>query len=278
MQTSPDFGTRRVFFMHVAKTGGISFAHLLRSAFRPEEICPPPSGGGFWRHDPADVAHYRLFIGHFGSDFIDAVDGGGYKITIVRDPRQRVVSLYDFWRSIPPEWSESLHEDDFDAPAFARSMSFSEFLETKNVMVWPSFTNAMARQLVGTDYHKLEVDECAAQTEAQKRLSRFDLVLTTEELSRAQPHLARKWDLPVPSESTLHMNRTYDPAHHDSSRTRPSEADLEKIDRLNRVDTFLYKMVAQRETQWDDSSDPVEPEASLWSKLKSILPRRAAST
>ena len=244
-------GTRKVFFLHVPKTGGVSLCSLLRGFSRPEEICPPPTGDGRWRHRVSDVAHYKLFMGHFDTDFMDAVDPSGVKITILRDPRTRIISTYDFWRSISPNWDQNLAEVDDDAPSYARSVTFSEFLNTDVDWVLDGISNSAARQLLGSSYPSFVQDEAGAIREASRRLEGFDWFTTTERLSEDLPFLARYFGVQLPAGTMIHLNRTYgyEPVANRPliSRTIPTESDLAKIDRLNAIDTALYRIAVKRD-------------------------------
>jgi len=243
----------RTFFMHVPKTGGISLSSLLRGAFRPHEVCPPSIGDGRWRHRATNVAHYKLFLGHFNTDFINAVDREGFKITILRHPRDRVISTYDFWRSAPNDWNKQLTEVDEDAPSYAKRVTFSEFLKSDIPWVLDGISNSIARQLLGSDFSAYAHNQDAATREACDRLSGFDWYTTTECLSEDLPSLARLFGISEPSDTIIHLNRTYDYEPNEQRpavvKTTPTEGELQQIDDLNTIDTALYHMaVRQRNT------------------------------
>jgi hypothetical protein len=249
-----DTGTREpktcahVFFMHVPKTGGISLASFLRGMFSPEDICPPSPGDGRWRHRPQDVSHFRFFTGHFSVDFIDALDPAGFKITVLRHPRQRIVSIYDFWRSIDRSWSEQLSDIDEDAPSFAKSVDFATFLRSEKHWVIEGISNTMSRQLLGDRFASIAHDKRRAARAAFDRLTGFDWFTTTEALSEDFASLASAFGVSGPGADRIFLNRTYEPAAYESrqavTRTVPAMADLRHIDRTNHIDTELYSMAA----------------------------------
>ena len=253
MQGNAKLCARRVFFMHVPKTGGVSVSTFLQSIFRPAEICPPPTGDGRWRHRPSEVAHFRLFSGHFSTDFIDALDPAGFKLTVLRHPRERVVSIYDFWRSIRSEWSAQLAEIDEDAPSFAKQTSFSEFLISDKPWVQEGIANATARQLLGTNYDSFAHNERLAAGVAFERLRCFDWFSTTNTLSADFPILAASLGVPPPAPKHKHLNSTYTPRADEIrlpvERTMPTKADLSRIDQNNRIDEALYRMALRTTKQ-----------------------------
>lgn len=245
--------------MHVPKTGGISLAAFLRGMFKPEEICPAPGGDGRWRHSPREVSHYRFFPGHFSIDFIDALDPAGFKITILREPMHRVVSVYDFWRSIDSCWSAQLSDRDQDAPSFAKSVDFSAFLRSDLYWVIEGISNSMSRQLLGENYDRIAKDERRAAKAAFDRLQTFDWFTTTDALTEDFASLASLFGVPAPDPGQRILNETYAPAPNENrtsvARTIPTAADLRQIDRSNRIDTALYRMAVRYRAQQRGGSE-----------------------
>jgi hypothetical protein len=204
-----------------------------------------PADGGPWAHDPAAVAHYRLFSAHFDLDFIDTVDSNGFKLTILREPRARVVSLYDFWRSITDEWADAnLEAAPFNAPRYARSVTFAEFIRSDNPPMVSSVSNSMARQLLGRRFEGLADDTLGAANAAFAALLRFDWFATTEGLSAAILELAGTLGASPPERT--HRHNTYEPEASEPriavGRTHPTPADLKHLASINRIDAELYRL------------------------------------
>lgn len=220
---------------------------FLQTVFRPDEICHPPVGDGRWRHRPSDVRHFTLFLGHFDVDFIDAVDPNGFKITILRDARERVVSTYDFWRSIPDDFSKTLSWRDEDAPRYAKSVSFSDFLRSDKPWVLDGISNSMARQLLGAKYKSVSIDESVATQAAVDKLLTFDWFTETASLRDDLASLADYFGVSAPPQ--FHLNRTYDCGPNEQQRliqrTIPTPDDLSQIDSLNQIDAALYRIASR---------------------------------
>jgi hypothetical protein len=238
-----------VFFMHVPKTGGVSLSAFLGGMFSAEDICPAPTGDGRWRHNPQDVAGFRFFTGHFDVDFIDALDPAGFKMTILRNPRDRIVSVYDFWRSVSPEWSARLSDIDEDAPSYAKSVDFSTFLASDKYWVVEGISNSMARQLLGAQYVRIADNESKAARAAFDRLLTFDWFTTTESLSEDFASLASLFGAAGPDPSQTVLNKTYLSSAQENrvpvAKTTPTRAELRRIDRSNRIDAELYRMAVR---------------------------------
>jgi hypothetical protein len=88
-----------VVFLHIAKTAGTSIVHFFRRRLPGDAIC---SHGDFLQFDgdSADrgrsLADYRFVSGHFGYSDVAALLPDAYSFTFLRDPVDRVLSLYKF--------------------------------------------------------------------------------------------------------------------------------------------------------------------------------------
>jgi hypothetical protein len=118
--------TTRVVFIHVPRSGGTSLHDILAEAVGPDRVCPA-------RHNNlqlclgGDLARSRLFSGHYDRNCLSLVPGGATKVvTMLRDPRRRLVSLYDFLRSHRPA---AIEASGLELAAAARKYGLSDFLD-----------------------------------------------------------------------------------------------------------------------------------------------------
>jgi hypothetical protein len=233
--------SQRLFFIHTPKAGGVSVSEWLRTLYRPDEICPA-SADGVWRTPLSEAAAYSLFVGHFDIDFVKAVDPNGTKLTVIREPVQRVVSLYDFWRSFDPEWAD-LEYGEVSGPRYARSMSFSAFIHSEDPVVADNISNLATSQLLGSRFAFLKGEPQAAIRQAISTLLSFDWFTTTNRLSAAIEKLANMLNVPPPEQRQL--NRTYEPEpgapRSRVRRTCPTGEDVRHLAELNSLDTALYR-------------------------------------
>lgn len=92
-------GARTLKFLHLPKTAGTSVRHFLAKFFRPEEICPAGFRGEFRALSDDQLATYRVFAGHLDWEDLDRVEGPSFTFTVLREPRERVLSYYFFMRA-----------------------------------------------------------------------------------------------------------------------------------------------------------------------------------
>lgn len=233
-----------MFFMHVEKTAGTSLVSLLRSAFDESKICPqPPFGTWTWRAQ--EVPGYSLYWGHFTADFIEEMDPRGSRITMMRDPVDRIVSLYDYWRS--HRWSHirsALPPHPYNGPLIAKSGNLASFLTTDVEFVRERIYNRVARQLLGRRFEMLWPDQGRVIAESIKALEGFGWVGIVELFEPSVVLLSAALGLDESRFSEranpTHVRSDDDPVYERIEPTIPTEEELERILEGNRIDIALY--------------------------------------
>jgi hypothetical protein len=237
----------KIFFLTVPKCAGTSVATYLTSMFRAEEICPAP-WAGIWNHLPEKVDHYRLFQGHFDHDFIDGFRKPKIKLTILREPCSRLVSLYDFWRSYSWDFIRSeLPPPPVNGPAVAKSSNFTDFLQTTNSFARGHIYNSAARQILGAEFDVLAHNQDAVIDKCVCRLEAFDWVGITEEFKKSMHTLAILLGAPELA-IAVRSNRTYyadAPGTERVTRTEPSPEQIALMQELTRCDRAIYNHARQ---------------------------------
>lgn len=94
----------RIIFLHVPKTGGTTLTSLIEKAVGKAAMCPEHFNDlPLW---PAGcLALYRFFAGHFDHKSIDVIPGARKVVTILREPRARIISTYLYWRAHSREFA-----------------------------------------------------------------------------------------------------------------------------------------------------------------------------
>jgi hypothetical protein len=230
----------RVAFVHVPKTAGTTLHNLLLQHYRPDEVCPERFNN-LQRFSVQELERFKLFSGHIDLAAAKWIPGEKVIISVVREPRARIISLYNFWRS--HRW-EHIERYGLDGPRLAKSLHLVEFLERAGASV----DNAMARAIVGhADYDGLAEAERVVTLDT--RMADVDVFGVTERLEESVGRIFARLDLPIPVR-VPHDNDVASLSDHpfiEKVEPEPVTSDAEDaIVRLTKLDRRLYDMVASR--------------------------------
>jgi len=134
-------------FQHIPKTAGVSVRSVISSNFNIAEIIHVPDG--LWR-DAAFAAEaverYRFVHGHLHYEFVKTITHRTRVVTFLRDPVERVLSLFYFLRNQDPAGVVD--------PAVrytiecARSLAPDEFVALRDPIIKPMVSDYQARVLL----------------------------------------------------------------------------------------------------------------------------------
>jgi Sulfotransferase family len=236
--------TTRIFFIHVMKVGGTSLVALLQRLFDPAEVCPGPPNRIWDASYLAEARRYMMIHGHFDMDFMRAIGKPGATLCMLRNPYDRIRSLYDFWRShtwhairegLPP----------VNGQRFAKLVTFEEFVLSGNAFIRERVWNAATRQLLGKRYEELADNPERAALEAFEVLKSLDWFGISELSQESLRRLSRTLNITLPPEMPR-LNQTYERAaewaleREAVIKTVPLRSEYETIAATNRSDTLLY--------------------------------------
>lgn len=129
----------RLVFLHVPKCGGTTLHAVLARHFDPGQICPERFNGLRARRIE-ELAPYTFFSGHFDLESCQALSGRDTRIvTLLREPRARLVSLYYFLTIHRPEAEPATA----GMVSLARSTSAEAFFTHPLIRRHASVRNAM---------------------------------------------------------------------------------------------------------------------------------------
>ena len=137
-----DLFADKLVFLHIEKCGGTTLRTMLEAQFAAHRICPERFNGlADWTAN--ELAGYDVFAGHFDLACCSVIPGHrNAVITMLREPKARLLSLFRFWKSHVP------------APAFGRTLvalardsTAAEFFGHPCVVRHPSIRDAIAGQL-----------------------------------------------------------------------------------------------------------------------------------
>lgn len=141
-----DPDTPRVVLLHLPKTGGTSLHRMLLPHFATEEVCPE-RWNGLGRIPFGEIAAYRYFSGHFDWASCQLLPGRRKRIiTMLREPKARLVSLYWFQRAHQPD---VIAAEGLDLAELAQRHDIVEFFSQPQVRAHCAIDNAMTRALAG---------------------------------------------------------------------------------------------------------------------------------
>lgn len=233
---------RKVAFLHIPKCAGTSVNKFLKS-----HLGSARSGRTIMlnsidllhreRLSGAQLRSASYVAGHCGWADLADLSNSHFRFTILRSPAERILSLYDFCRTLPPE-KNTAH---FPLAA-AKRLSFKLFCEAQDKSVRMFVDNAQARTLAD-NYTKLD-DELPPNWDdvAVRNLEALDFVTTCEQLNARMRHFCALIGLPEPKKP-IQLNVRRDPPT-DLPDVHEAEAILGA--RIA-IDQRLYEMAARQE-------------------------------
>ena len=260
----------KVRFLHIEKTAGSSLVTVLAAQFHPTQIhCQSSKRGletpGTEGPEESEDAHRNAaFVwGHHDLPSQLALDRDArcYRLCLLRDPSERLLSLYYFWRGCRDVVGPHI--------SFAQRVGLLEFLRTGDVVVRNDIDNVYVRRLTGL-YATADDDLVArapdlALVQASGALSRLDFVGLSERLEECLGHLGGALGF-TPPDHTPRVNvqsaleRNVLQPRQPTAREPITPAIQAEIERLTRLDSVLYQKAKTR------FEALVEPNSSTRSK------------
>lgn len=93
-------GAKPALFLHIQKTAGTSIVEMAAAHYGRDNYC---SHGDFGGRPHEMLAKTRFVSGHFGYDFAKSLMARRYSFTFLRNPEERILSLYYFYRANSPD-------------------------------------------------------------------------------------------------------------------------------------------------------------------------------
>jgi hypothetical protein len=151
--------------LHIEKTAGTALGQALCAHCHPMQIYTDSNLGETQRlgapaaPPPADLADRKLIWGHYDLPGLLRLAPGRRVVTLLREPRARVLSLYYFWRSIRPGRAEALADP---RVRLAHELDLLDFLRCRQSAVHDSIDNAYVRRLASLNAGDMLEDKVAS--------------------------------------------------------------------------------------------------------------------
>lgn len=201
--------------------------------------------------DAAAIGGFDIAMGHFGASSLAAHFAAGEMMTVLREPRTRLLSHYTFWRG----WSADRHADwdPYDASRRAVASSWVEFLTDPAIA--SQTDNLVARMLLSPhrsippDGFIDPADDDELVEASWALLDSFGFADVVESGDALWTRLSDWLDAPIEPERTL---VTTIPADTDwTSALTPAAASA--LTRRTSIDARLWSRLAARHTEHVDA-------------------------
>ncbi|WP_270936782.1 sulfotransferase family 2 domain-containing protein [Falsiroseomonas oryzae] len=249
-------GRPRIVFLHMMKTAGTSIRRRLEELAEGEPVFRREKDGRPGDVPAADLARYRVVMGHF--NILDArhVPEPRRIFTVLREPRERLVSFYHF---LHRHRAEVVEERGMERARIARACTLEQFLAHPDPGVRGTLQNVMTCTLAG-DYRPIGADRYLQPWESPRdaitgpellrralgNLFALDFVTFVDRLEEDRPRLMQALGLPdtgpLPRENTRdEVNPVVEPRPEPEITPRAGAL----LRRLTDLDRVLYGLARQ---------------------------------
>ena len=232
--------SKPILFVHVPKSGGTSIVEMFRRI---------DSHGTHYSSNatisPSDFGNFDFIAGHFQADQFLGHLAGRYSFTFIRDPKDRAISLYRFWKSHKDAYVK-MNEEQLWMCRLARDLDFRNFLVHEKVS--GEFDNSLVRIFCGSGALNGISKVTAREYEiARRNMQKLDFVGIFERFEMSCQILFS--NLGIGIEEVLFENNVEDRVSKGSteleavSKLRIDELDSETFNRLclfTEFDELLY--------------------------------------
>jgi hypothetical protein len=223
----------KYIFDHIPKTGGTALRTNFEQIFGPENVSPWISGRSeLWAE--RRFSHFKMITGHFQSPVpMPATKHERVRITMLRDPIDRAVSEYFYYRNHVEriEWNKlAIFAKDHDLYTYVKLLDANRDAAVSNF-----YTRRFASQV-----SRALVSERRILSLAKQALAHYDFIGIQEQFADSVDMFCCRFELPlVPQLAQVNVT---------TSRAKLSELDArtrEKLADMNRLDVELYEYAYQ---------------------------------
>jgi len=137
-------------FIHIQKTAGTSLKNMLREIYG--EKLYSEYADTLHGKPPCVLSEYECFAGHFNYDSLRYIPHSKKRlITFIRNPKERLISLYHFLRSHAESHPIHKIKTHDNGAALANKYMIHEFFENKELINQSGFWNHMTWAIMGNE-------------------------------------------------------------------------------------------------------------------------------
>jgi Sulfotransferase family len=142
-----------VVFLHIPKTAGSSFTRILKGLYDDNAIFHKMDSNALIEHLQSGEMTNDLYIGHYYYNVVDFFDTRPMLLTFLREPRDRVLSHYYYYKGQSDESLARLPPWDQHIVELTRQYSFADFISQDLPEIEKAFSNLQTRHIANsTDF------------------------------------------------------------------------------------------------------------------------------
>ncbi|MCJ7874836.1 sulfotransferase family 2 domain-containing protein [Phaeobacter sp. J2-8] len=238
----------RVVFLHIPKCGGTTLHHMLGQWFGPDNM-HAERHNGLYSYTAGNLASSLVFSGHYDFYATTLIPGPKRMISFLRDPADRLVSLYHFHRAHAPDIIE---RHNLTLPRWANEYDIDAYFAHPNIRKHPGVNNAIVRyfsdmpqiapSMKGNRLPDASMDEMMEQ--ALRNLEKFTFVGFMDRYNADVDRLADTLGCKRPVELRKHQVlddlMKSDPNMRKIDKQKPSQETRDSMEELIQYDRKFY--------------------------------------
>ncbi len=239
-------------FLHLPKTGGTTLHHHFSAHFTPEETCPERFSN-LKSYSVDELRQWRFFSGHFNADEIRRIPRPLFIVTVLRDPIDRLLSNYYFWKRHKADYIE---QNGLLPLQITKTGSLLDFLQSDHPQVFTTTVNFMTNRLAGDvvatpdgyalirDYEQIGwLSEAQLVNRALKNILSFDVIGDISQLTDIYARVAEVFGM-TPLTEVARLN-TREDEHElmDPYSPEPITPEISSLlEEKTRLDRIVYEL------------------------------------
>ena len=181
-------------FLHIPKTAGTSLTELLIGRIGGDRVCPAGTLVDYDAMSDEELARYDLLKGHFDYALRARLRRPAQFLTMLRDPVDRVVSLYHQWRRSP------VPPGGLGGEAVAKRYDLADFIDCGETAVEWRCVNAQVYQIADRVRQARDPEKDREMLDlAKAHLREFAFVGVSERFAESVTTLCGRFGWPVPA-------------------------------------------------------------------------------
>lgn len=195
-----------VVFLHIPKTAGSNIRDILRQKHGRGffDIIVPMA---LWCVGDKEINRYDALAGHMGTGILNRITRPCFSFTFLRDPVERVLSHYYYWRDVPDGIGQTGNQ-------IAKSMDFETFIQSDHPVARSAVDNVQTwTMLGGVDDATFEIYQDIPPQKrlklAKKNMEKLSFIGLQENFSECMTLLCNRLNWPLEAaQSESNVNHT----------------------------------------------------------------------